>query len=265
MNVGIIGHGAWGRAIGDMAERAGHAVILDGLIDNAELWMIAIPAAYFRDAVKTARKFYGGQPIIICTKGMEPKTHKFMSEVLADALPACKNKIGVLSGPQFAAEVSNGVPTGSTLAGPAHVRKIGRKILAGFFLEETNDIIGAQICGAGKNAAAIVAGYYSIKASGENERALCLTQAWAEVADIGAALGAKMRTFVGLAGTGDLFLSATSPVSRNFSAGIAIAKDRPAIGTIEGLPALHGLIARAKKAGIKTPMLNSMAEIISKR
>jgi glycerol-3-phosphate dehydrogenase (NAD(P)+) len=258
IKISIIGRGAWGNALAAFAERTGHKVVVNPA--DADLWLAAVPAEYFRGHILAAKGFHDGQPIIICTKGMEPNTHLFMSEVLDEILPAAK--AGVLSGPQFAAEVAAGIPTGSTLAGPAAVRKIGRVAFRGFYLEETGDIIGAEVCGCGKNAAAIVAGFYSVRASGENERAMMLSRAWAEVADFGAKIGAKMRTFIGLCGTGDLFLSATSKTSRNYSAGINIARGEQVGGTVEGLPALCGIVARAREAGIPTPVLESvLAEI----
>ena len=259
MRVGIIGNGHWGGALTRLVKREGHSVVIDDLPAGLDLWLIAVPAAYFRIAVRKARKNYGRQPIIICTKGMEPETHKFMSEILSEELPKSKGRVGILSGPQFADGVIKKVPTGSTLAGPANVRKAGRVALGEFYLEETGDIIGAELCGAGKNAAAIVAGYFSVLGKGENERAMMLARAWCEVADFGIAIGAKPRTFIGLCGTGDLFLSAASTTSRNFSAGVAIARRRRLTGTIEGLSALKGLVFRAKKIGVPTPVLNFIA------
>ncbi|MDR1826549.1 MAG: hypothetical protein LBQ49_02545, partial [Rickettsiales bacterium] len=206
MKVSIIGNGQWGNALAALIERAGHKVDQKYDFKDSDLWVVAVPARYFRTAVRKARRFYYGQPVIVGTKGIEPRTHKFMSEILDEELPESKGKTGVLSGPQFAGEVVKGVPTGSTLAGPLRVRKIGRKVFAEFYLEETTDIVGAEICGIGKNAVALGAGFYSVK-KGENEKAMMVARAWGEVADIGVKIGAKLRTFIGLCGTGDLFLS----------------------------------------------------------
>ena len=151
MKVGIVGAGAWGTALGVIIARGGADVVMwsfDGLyatfdgvempknlhitqdmaeIENTDAWLIVTPAAFFRETMNKARAFYSGQPIIICTKGAEPTTGKFMSEILMDVLPECRD-FGVLSGPQFAAEVARGVPTGSTLAGGEVARKAGHKI-----------------------------------------------------------------------------------------------------------------------------------------
>ena len=281
MNVGVIGAGAWGTALAILSKKAGNSVVLwsyDGMVkkfDNIKIprglettknlqdlkdmdaWLVVTPAAFFRQTIKKSAKYYNKQPIIICTKGIEPDSHKFMSEVLKEELPKCKD-FGVLSGPQFAAEVANNIPTGSTLAGTKKTLTVGKKILSKMQLEETNDITGTEICGVGKNAVALISGYISIKTKGENERALIFTRAWNEVVDFGIANGANTRTFLGLCGIGDLFLSATSKTSRNYSAGVAFANNRKISETVEGISALNGLVFRSKKQGIKIPILKEM-------
>ena len=140
MKVGVIGAGAWGTALAIISAQGGADVTLwsyDGEhkhfdditiphnleitgnmqdMHNMDTWLIVTPAAFFRETLRKAREIYNGQPIIICTKGAESTTGQFMSEILQSELPEC-HEYGVLSGPQFAAEVAHGVPTGSTLAG----------------------------------------------------------------------------------------------------------------------------------------------------
>ena len=281
MNVGIIGAGAWGTALGLVAARGGADVVLwsfDGLYkvfdgvdmpanltvtsDIAEMgkmdaWLVVTPAAFFRETMAQTREFYKGQPIIICTKGAEPETCAFMSEILVGVLPECAD-FGVLSGPQFAAEVARGVPTGSTLAGTPGVRSVGQQILKELYIHESDDIIGAEYCGVGKNAVALICGYNYIAAAGENERAMIFTRAWNEVVAMGKKSGANAETFLDLCGVGDLFLSATSETSRNFSGGMAIARGEVPSGTVEGLSALCGLVLRAERMGVDTPVLKEM-------
>jgi glycerol-3-phosphate dehydrogenase (NAD(P)+) len=283
MKVGIIGAGAWGTALGVIVARGGADVsmwsydgeykVFDGVtmpenlritqnmsdMANMDAWLIVTPAAFFRETLVRAREFYKGVPIIICTKGAEPQTGEFMSEILADVLPECVN-VGVLSGPQFAAEVACGVPTGSTIAGNEIARGAGHKILNKLYLSDTDDIVGVQMCGVGKNAVALVAGYNFVAAAGENERAMIFTRAWGEVAALGRKMGARAETFLDLCGVGDLFLSATSETSRNFSGGMAIARGAEMVGTVEGVSALRGLIARAEKLGVQTPILCAMRD-----
>ena len=278
MKIGVFGAGAWGTALAYTCAESGNNVvhwgfdgIFDGLtdlekpenvvrtdnmmdLDSCEYWLIVTPAAFFRETVKKMRSVYKGQPILICTKGMEAQTGQFMSEILNEEIPECKD-FGILSGPQFAHEVAIGIPTGSTLAGNEIVRAGGHKALSKLYLQDSTDVIGAQICGVGKNAVSLISGFLTIRARGENERALIFTRAWNEIADLGVKMGAECGTFLGLCGVGDLFLSATSPTSRNFSAGLAIANGEPVTGTVEGIFALNGLVRRAEKLRIKTPIL----------
>ena len=281
MKIGVFGAGAWGTALAYVCAKSGNEVIhwgyngiFDGLSDlkkpenvirtsnmddlkKCKYWLIVTPSAFFRETVQKMRKVYNGQPILICTKGMEAQSGQFMSEILNQEIPECID-FGVLSGPQFAREVATGVPTGSTLAGNKKVRMGGHTALSQLYLQDSDDIIGAQICGVGKNAVSLISGYLTVKSGGENERALVFTRAWNEIAALGIKMGAKYETFLGLCGVGDLFLSATSTTSRNFSGGESIAQGKEIVGTVEGIFALRGLISRAKKLKIKTPILTEM-------
>ena len=286
MKIGVFGAGAWGTALAYTCAKSGNEVIhwgyagiFDGLMDiekpenvqrtdnmadlkNCEYWLIVTPASFFRETLRKMREVYNNQPILICTKGMEGESGQFMSEILQEEMPECKD-YGVLSGPQFAREVANGVPTGSTLAGNEKVRAGGHIALSELYLQDSDDVIGAQLCGVGKNAAALISGYMTIKSGGENERALVFTRTWNEIVDIAVEMGADCGTFLGLCGVGDLFLSATSLTSRNFSAGESIARGEGYTGTVEGIFALRGLIHRAEKLGVKTPVLCEMKEKMS--
>ena len=281
MKVGVIGAGAWGTALSIAVTRGGSNVVLwsyDGEfkhfedvkmpdairitsqmsdLKESDVWLIVTPAAYFRETLRKARDSYNGQPIIICTKGAECPSGQFMSEILSAQLPECV-EYGVLSGPQFAGEVARGVPTGSTLAGTDGALDAGRTALSDLFLVETDDVIGTEVCGVGKNAVSLISGFCRVACMGENDRAMMFTRAWNEVVDIGLAAGGQLRTFMGLCGIGDLFLSATSETSRNFSGGMSIARGQEPSGTVEGIFALCGLIKRAADLGIQTPVLEEM-------
>lgn len=281
MKVAVIGAGAWGTALSIVSARGGADVVLwsyDGEykhFDNVEMpeniqvstdlavvgdcdtWLIVTPAAFFRETMRKASTFYNNQPVIVCTKGAESTTGNFMSEIIADELPNIKD-FGVLSGPQFAAEVAAGVPTGSTLAGTQRAIDAGRAVLNKLYIHPSDDVIGTEICGVGKNAVALICGYNSVAAAGENERALIFTRAWNEVMEIGLRSGAKMHSFLDLCGIGDLFLSATSATSRNFAGGMTIANGMPPSGTVEGIFALDGLIRRAENVGVDVPTLREM-------
>lgn len=281
MKVGVIGAGAWGTALAIIVARGGCDVCLwsfDGeykrfddvvmpqnltvtrdisILQDMDAWLMATPSSFFRETMIQAHEFYRNQPVIICTKGAEYSTGKFMSEVLRDTLPQCRD-FGVLSGPQFAAEAARGVPTGSTMAGTPRAIDTAKTVLSQLFLSPSDDVIGTELCGVGKNAVALICGYNTVAGRGENERALIFTRAWGEVAEIGRHDGAKTETFLGLCGIGDLFLSATSTTSRNFSGGMSIARGEVPTGTVEGIFALQGLIRRAQRLGVPTPILCEM-------
>lgn len=283
MKVGIVGAGAWGTGLAFACARSGNEVIqwgFDGIFDglpdlvkpenitctadmddlkDCKFLLIVTPAAFFRETVRKMKSVYNEQPILICTKGMESPSGKFMSEILSEELPECDN-VGVLSGPQFAREVAIGVPTGSTLAGNYIIRQYGHVALSELYLQDIADILGTQVCGVGKNAVALISGFITVTGQGENERALVFCRAWNEIMQIAVEMGADVKTFLGLCGVGDLFLSATSPTSRNFSAGESIARGEKAEGTVEGIFALNGLIERARKLNVKTPILCEMKE-----
>jgi glycerol-3-phosphate dehydrogenase (NAD(P)+) len=283
MKVGIFGAGAWGTALAISSARAGNSVILwsfdgqpsrfDGVemptsitttnvmanLAAADVWLVVTPAAFFRETLVHARDHYHGQPVVICTKGIEASTHKFMSEIIREELPNCRD-YGVLSGPQFAREVAAGILTGSTLAGTIRAIDAGTEALSELYIEASDDVTGAEICGVGKNAVALATGFASVAVSGENKRALLFTLVWNEVVKFGLACGAKTETFLGLCGLGDLYLSATSKTSRNYSAGIAIANKEPVVGTVEGIAALDGLIFRSIEKNLDLPVLRDMRE-----
>lgn len=287
MKVGIIGAGAWGTGLAFVVSRGGSDVVLwsfngghkefDGAVlpehvvvtqdmaklANCDVWLAVTPAAFFRETMTRAGQNYNKQPIIICTKGAEPKSGKFMTEVLHESIPKAKN-IGVLAGPQFAAEVARGVPTGTTLAGPKRVQEMGRIIFRNLHLSLSRDVIGTEICSVGKNAVSLISGYVKVRGEGENQSALVMTFAWNEVVNLGLKMGAKLPTFLDYCGLGDLLLTATSQTSRNFSAGVSLANGEKPVGTVEGISALNGLVKKAKKAGVKVPLLKKMHDRFSK-
>lgn len=301
MKVGIIGAGAWGTALATAAGRGGNDVTLwsydaqaggagahdrttpylpgitlsDALVitpdmtdmAKTDVWLVVVPAAFFRETIRKARPFWQKQPIIICTKGMEASSHRFMSEIIAEEIIpiTIADSVGVLSGPQFAGEVARGVPTGSTLAGNPHIFNICRAALPDLYLEKSDDIIGAQICAVGKNVVALLMGYRAGQDAGENDKAMTLTRAWGEIVAFGRKFGAKTETFLKLCGVGDLFLSATSKTSRNFYAGFAIATGAsPGNKTVEGIFALGGLMTRAAEHDIRMPILTEFHKTIAK-
>jgi glycerol-3-phosphate dehydrogenase (NAD(P)+) len=262
--IAVIGAGAWGTALAQTARRAGRRVklwarkdevveqinrnsrnptfqprlVLDAgivatpelgeAVDGAEAVLLVVPAQYLRAmAAQLAGVLAAGTPIVICAKGIERMSGQLMSSVVADD---CRGMpIAVLSGPTFAIEVARGLPTAVTLAtadaalGQRLVAALGTRSFRPYL---SDDPIGAQIGGAVKNVIAIACGIVEGRQLGENARAALMTRGLAEMMRLGARLGAKRDTLMGLSGLGDLALTCNSDLSRNMSLGIAIGEGK---------------------------------------
>ena len=178
-------------------------------------------------AGELARHLPQGQPVVICSKGLEQATGKLMGEVMAEALPAATQ--AVLSGPSFAADVARGLPAALTLAtadealGQALATALGYRHLRIYW---SSDTVGVQLGGAVKNVLAIAAGIVDGKGLGASAHAALVTRGFAELRRFGEALGARPETLMGLSGLGDLLLTCGSPQSRNMSLGRALGQGK---------------------------------------
>ena len=261
--VGIVGGGAWGTALAQAVLKSGHDVLLwayeaetvtdinsahvnstflPGIpLDEAlratgdlneiaacDALLMVTPAQHTRAiAGRLAASVEEGKPVIMCSKGIEQSSRKFMSQVLAETLPQAMP--AVLSGPSFASEVAQGLPAALTLAcgdeavGEAIALAIGHST---FRIYWSGDLIGAQIGGALKNVLAIAAGIVRGKKLGSNAHAAITTIGFSEMIRLGKALGAKPETLNGLCGMGDLLLTCGSEQSRNMSLGIALGEGK---------------------------------------
>jgi glycerol-3-phosphate dehydrogenase (NAD(P)+) len=285
-SVGVIGAGAWGTALAGVAARAGrdvvlyarnpgHAaqmqvtranpklagVLLDARIEvtsdvagaaAADIILAATPAQHLRAAVThLAPHLRKATPVIACAKGIEHGTHKFMTEVIAEAAPNARSAI--LSGPSFADDVARGLPTAVTLAAKDEalasqlVQALGS---ATFRPYHSTDVRGVEIGGAAKNVLAIAA---------------LTTRGFSELARLGRACGARPETLAGLSGLGDLILSCSSHQSRNFALGIALGRgERPATGKLaEGEFTAPVLIELAASQHVEMPVSKAVAAILS--
>jgi len=286
--VSVLGAGAWGTALANVAARAGHEVCLWGrdaaamtalartrenphlpgmtldagvtpLADlaqaaSADLLLAVVPAQATRDL---AQRLLGlvapGKPIVLCSKGIERDTGLFMSEVLAQALP--ENPAAVLSGPSFAADVSRGLPTAVTLAAQdeALAKAIAGALSApSFRLYHSSDVIGAEIGGAAKNVLAIACGIAAGRGLGARAGAALVARGFAELNRFGRSYGARPDTLMGLSGLGDLVLTCGSTQSRNFSFGHAIGRGQAPEQALQGKLAegafTAGVLAKLAKA-----------------
>ena len=262
MRIGIIGGGAWGTALAQVAAREGEPVLLwarepevvesinaghenraflagiplspairatGDLRDLARLdaLLVVAPAQHVRAVLGQLDP--GPTPLVLCAKGIEAGSKLLVGEVAHAVRP--DSPIAVLSGPTFAHEVAKGLPTAVTLACEDDaLRSALAARLAGpaFRTYGSSDVIGAEIGGAVKNVLAIACGVVEGAGLGQNARAALIARGFAEMTRFGMARGAKTETLAGLSGLGDLVLTCSSTSSRNFSLGVGLGQGRSA-------------------------------------
>jgi glycerol-3-phosphate dehydrogenase (NAD(P)+) len=300
-SVAVIGAGAWGTALAAVAARAGREVklyardaagaaeiargrvnprlpgvmldagvaVTNNITDaaRADIVVIATPAQHLRAAVfAIAPHLAKATPVIASAKGIERGTHKFMTEVIAEAAPEAIPAI--LSGPSFADDVARGLPTAVTLA--ARDEELAATLAqalgsATFRPYHTTDVRGVEIGGAAKNVLAIAAGIAVGRKLGASAQAALTTRGFAELTRLGRACGARNETMAGLSGLGDLILSCGSPQSRNLALGIALGRGEPRpVGKLaEGEFTASVLIELAASQNVDMPVSNAVAAILS--
>tara|TARA_S200000501_G_scaffold338658_1_gene345647 strand:+ start:310 stop:1257 length:948 start_codon:yes stop_codon:yes gene_type:complete len=203
--------------------------------------------------------------VLIASKGFYKK-----GEVLPIAFKSKINNrlVGVLSGPSFAEEVIKDKPTALVVAGQKDLTSLTVKFLhtKNFRIYGSNDVVGTSVSGAMKNVIAIASGIVFGLELGENARAAMLTRGLAETVKLVKALGGKVETVFGLAGAGDMALSALSPTSRNFSWGYSLAKNEiPKNNLVEGIDASKSAVLNAKKYNIEMPITQLVEKACSTR
>ncbi len=248
------------KASSDMADLAGMDAVL-----------AVAPAQHMRAILaKFAPYASKGLPVVLCSKGIEISTLSFMADVLKDTLP--ETIPAVLSGPSFAIDVANGLPTAVTLA--VEDQEIGAS-LANAIAATTfrpylsTDVLGAEIGGAVKNVLAIACGMVLGKGLGRSAHAALITRGFAEMTRLGVALGGRTETLTGMCGLGDLVLTCSSEQSRNMSCGMALGKGQ-SLGEImstrtavtEGVATAPALKRLAAKAGVEMPICEAVANIL---
>ena len=304
-HIGVIGAGAWGTALALICARAGRNVVLwehdaanaaqllkereslylpgvrleEGIAlasnlaeaAGAQALLLVVPAQEVREvAIALAPLVAAGTPLIVCAKGIERGSKKFMNEIIAECVPSAAPAI--LSGPSFAADVARGMPTAVTLAAgdgklaAALAQAVGS---ASFRPYHSTDVRGVEIGGAAKNVLAIAAGIVSGCGLGASAAAALTTRGFAELVRFGKAYGARPETMTGLSGLGDLLLTASSPQSRNFSFGVALGRgQRPGEikgGLAEGVFTASVLLEMAHERGVDMPISAAVAAVLSER
>lgn len=272
----VLGDGAWGRALALVAEQAGNQVAIwsrtfPTIPQGLDAAILAVPAQAVRSVVMSTNHL--PRVFISAAKGIERETGLTMAEVI-DSLNL-NVEFYALSGPSFAADVSAGLPTAVTLAGPS-ITQAARwaKVLSlpHFRIYASDDVMGVEIGGAMKNVLAIACGISDAQGLGESARASLITRGFAELSRYGAKLGAKPETLMGLSGLGDLLLTCGSTKSRNYSFGLNIGKGLSAAqaneqsrGVVEGAYTASIASKLALKHNVEMPIVDAVAAIIDGR
>jgi glycerol-3-phosphate dehydrogenase (NAD(P)+) len=243
-------------------------------ISGARILIGAIPTAYARVVYSAAAASVAPRSIFVsAAKGLEPATHKRMSEVVLEVFShKSAPRFAALSGPSFAAEVARGEPTAVVLASSdaALAAELQEEFAAPHFRVYTNDdVLGVELAGAMKNVIAIAAGVCQGLGLGSNPLAALITRGLAEMSRLAAALGAEPETLTGLAGLGDLVLTCTGALSRNRQVGIELGKGRTLTEILagmrmvaEGVGTTAALLALAREAKVELPITQQVAAIL---
>ncbi len=240
-------------------------------VQDASIIFVAIPSKAFRSVMQQARPFLNESQILVSTtKGIEENGFLMMSQILAQESPC--EKIGVLSGPNLAKEVAQRVLTGSVVASEhEEVRSRVQAVLSCsyFRVYANNDVFGVELAGALKNIYAIASGMASALGMGENTKAMLITRSLAEMSRFAAKLGGNPMTFLGLAGVGDLFVTCTSPLSRNYQVGFALGQGKVLDeilanlgGTAEGVNTIRLVKKQSVALEVYMPLVHGLHEII---
>jgi glycerol-3-phosphate dehydrogenase (NAD(P)+) len=306
--IGIIGGGAWGTALASAARRAGRDVVLWareavvvaainethenprylpgvaldqairatgalGEAAEADALLLVTPAQHTRAMCRALAPALGPEtPVAICAKGIEGVTGALMGEVVGETLPAAR--VAVLSGPTFAAEVARDLPSAVTLAAAdiALATRLAEAIGSTNFRPYiSDDPVGAQIGGAVKNVLAIACGIARGRGMGQNAGAALVTRGLAEMARLGMALGARRETLMGLSGLGDLVLTCTHEMSRNFSLGMALGRGEALadylagrVTVAEGVASAGAVVALAARHGVEMPISAAVDAVLNR-
>lgn len=243
-----------------------------GATGGREAYLFVAPAQHARAVLAAVRPAAPkAAPLLLCSKGIERGSGLMMTEVLEAVWPTAAP--AVLSGPSFARDVAEGLPTAVTLA--AENQELGRRWLATVSAPHfrpylSDDLIGAELGGAVKNVLAIAAGAVIGRGLGDSARAALIARGFAEFQRLALARGAKAETLAGLSGLGDLILTATSMQSRNYSLGLDLGRGRrldDIIGSrtsvTEGVATAPAVLAMATAAGVDMPVCAAVADLVS--
>jgi len=280
MKIGVVGAGKWGSALFFAMEQKNDVLITSRTtrdiknfvqleeILKCEYLIITVPAQQISSWLKENFVF-DGQKILVASKGIEASSGKFLNDIYAEYVP--ENNIAFLSGPSFAVEVKQALPTALVIN--SSNEKLSEEFATLFpdFIKAytSTDVIGAEVAGAYKNVIAIAAGICEGLGLGKNAAAALISRGLVEMQRFGLAYGAKESTFTGLGGAGDLFLTASSNMSRNFRVGLGIAKGKSQdeilkeLGEVaEGIGTTYALDDISAKKGLYLPIAKEVYKML---
>lgn len=244
---------------------------LAGAVQGVDVVLVAVPSSSFREVARELASHVTPQTLLVSlTKGIEPGGFMLMSQILRQELPA--NPTGVLSGPNLAGEIAAGHISGSVIASdnPQINTRIHDLLHSeSFLIYSSGDMYGVELGGALKNVYAILAGVGAALEFGENTIGMLLTRSLAEMSRFAVHMGANPMTFLGLAGVGDLFVTCSSPLSRNYQVGLALGRGEPLddiLATMdqvaEGINTLGLLKAEADRRQVHMPLVKGLYAIL---
>ena len=301
--IAVVGAGAWGTALAALYARGGETVPLLGreaetlaaiearrenprylpgialppsilptsdpaeALAGADAVLLVVPAQSLAGlAGHLAEHLPAHAMLVLCAKGIERRTGRFMSDIVAEALPG--RPVGILSGPSFASDVARRLPTAVTVAAKdaESADSLARRLSTeSFRCYASDDVRGVEAGGALKNVLALAAGVVIGRGLGASAQAALVTRGLNELRRLGEALGGRAETLMGLSGLGDLILTCSSPQSRNFAYGAALGRgeDLSDLKLAEGVFTAAIAARLARENGIEAPIVETVAELLS--
>ncbi len=309
MRVCVLGTGAWGTVLAQVLADAGHHVIMWGrnaavveeihsrhsnehflpgsalphslnattdielALTAVDAAVIAIPAQTLRENLRNWKHYLSSDlPLISTLKGIEAQSYSRMTEIIAEELEISLDRVGLLTGPNLAAELIVRQPAGAVGASPSRSMQdlmIELFTTEYFRIYPSDDLVGCELAGATKSIIALAVGMAIGLGYGENTQAMIITRGLGEVARFGAAYGANPLTNLGLAGMGDLIASCGSPLSRNRTFGEVLGRTgsleaaRLEAGkTVEGVASAAAILELAHQVGVVVPIIEVVSDVV---
>lgn len=303
MRIAVVGGGSWGTALCVLLAQNGHQIdflmrdqdqveeilqgrknarflprvllpdsinpkTIEGYVGQPEFWIVAIPSQGVRGVLRELD--FHGNPIFLASKGMEVDTGLLLGEVIEQEVPDAV--YGAISGPNLAGEIVQGIPTATLCAcsdEATALRLCAALNCRTFRAYYSEDVVGVEVAGALKNVIAIGAGVSDGLGFGNNTKGALLARGLREMAAIGLAMGSKVETFFGIAGVGDLFATAHSPMSRNYRVGLGLGQGKSLeqvlleIGQVaEGVYTCACVQRLGERYGVSLPIMTAIHEVV---